>query len=251
VKTISLLNMKGGVGKTTTSLNLASGMAMKGKRVLLVDYDPQANTTSIFPAVTTMKSISEVMSGAASIKEVMQQVDENLWLVPSDLSLSNTEMAIRAQSTAPQQDRLQKALRQGKDQFDYAIIDCAPTINLLTVNAIIASNHVIVPIKPDKFAVQGFAVTHENIQEIKRNWELDLQYSILFTIINRNNEEKEVIRQLREIAGKNVLKTEIRAQPKPIAAASLNNTVVIKQNDKDVGVADDLRRLVDEVLGVL
>lgn len=251
MKTISLLNMKGGVGKTTTSLNLAAGLALKGKRVLLVDYDPQANTTSIFQDEPPETSINEIMTGVASIKDVMIKVDDNLWLVPSELALTNTEMEMRAQTTAPQHNRLEKALAQVKDQFDYCIIDCAPAISLLTVNAIIASNHIIVPIKPDKFAVKGFVVTNDNIQQIKKNWELDLSYSILFTIINRNNEEREVIRQLREMAGSNVFQTEIRSQPKPIAAASLSNSVVIRQTGKDVGVAEDMRKLVDEIMGVL
>lgn len=192
MKTISLLNMKGGVGKTTTSVNLATGLAMKGKRVLLVDFDPQGNTTSIYD-VEYEFNISDVLKGNCTSEEAIVQADQNLWLLPAELELSNTEMEIRLQQNTPQHNRLQKALEKVQNKFDYCIVDCPPIINLLTVNAIIASNLIIVPIKPDKFAISGFSVTMQNIEQIRENWELSLDYKILFTIVNRNNEEQAII----------------------------------------------------------
>jgi chromosome partitioning protein len=247
MKTVSLLNMKGGVGKTTMSVNLATGLAMSGQRTLLVDLDPQGNTTSLYD-VSTDATTSEIMKGECSIKDVIKEVEKNLSIVPSKLDLVNTEIEIRMQAHAPQHNRLQKALIQIKDDFDYCIVDCPPIINLLTVNAIIASDLIIIPIKPDKFAIQGFAVTTKNIQEIKENWDIKLDWKILFTIVNRNNEEREIISQLRKMVVNQAYKTEIRSQPKPIAGASARNKAVITDTDPKTGVAEDMRRLLDEIM---
>lgn len=246
--TISMLNMKGGVGKTTTSINLATGLAMKGQRTLLVDLDPQSNTTSIFTDGTPEATTSDVLKGNVQARDAVLPVDDSLWLMPSELALATTDTDLRIQTNAPQHNRLHKALLSVQDQFDYCIVDCPPIINLLTVNAIMASNLIVVPIKPDRFALDGFAVTMRNITQIRENWELDLDFKVLFTIVNRNNEERDIIMQLREAAPGKAFTTEIRCQPKPIAGASARREAVIKKTDPRIGVADDLRRLVDEVL---
>lgn len=246
---LALLNMKGGVGKTTMSINMATGFAMQGKRTLLIDLDPQSNTTSIYLDKEPDATISELLKGEKTAAETAVVVDDNLWLIPAKLDLANTEMDLRLQNNAPQHNRLQKAIVQMKDRFDFCVIDCPPIINLLTVNAIMASNLIVVPIKPDRFALQGFGVTVQNIMSIRENWELDLDYKILFTIVNRNNEEKEIISQLREMVKGRAFETEIRSQPKPIAGASARGKAVIMENDPRVGVAEDMRRLVDEIMG--
>jgi len=242
--------MKGGVGKTTISINLAEGLSMMGIPTLLVDLDPQSNTTSMYVKETPGETTSTLLKGETTIKETITLVGENLWLIPSELSLANTETEIKMQSNAPQHNRLQKALAQVKNMYSYCIVDCPPIINLLTVNAIMASDLIIVPIKPDRFALQGFGVTVQNISQIKENWELNLDYKVLFAIVNRNNEEKEITKQLRELVKGKAYETEIRCQPKPIAGASARSQAVIKETDKKIGVAEDLRRLVKEILGV-
>ena len=246
--TISLLNMKGGVGKTTISINLATGIAISGKQTLLVDLDPQSNTTSMFISDVPETNISALLKSEATAGETIIPVDTNLSVIPSDLRLANTETEIRMQSNLPQHNRLQKALLPVNTQYDYCVIDCPPIINLLTVNAIMASNLIIVPIKPDRFALKGFSVTMQNIVQIRENWELNLDYKILFTIVNRNNVEKEIISQLRNLDYVKAFDTEIRSQPRPIAYASANSIAIIKETDPKIGVAEDMRRFVVEVM---
>lgn len=251
MKTIAFLNMKGGVGKTTTSINVATGLTMKGFKVLLVDFDPQGNTTSMYMDEDPNVTIGDVLMGEASIKDAVLEVDDSLDLVPADLSLSMTEMQIRMQTNLPQNDRLKKALKKVDGEYDYCVIDCPPILNLLTVNTIMASDLIVIPIKPEKFAVQGFMYTTQNIDQIKEGWDLDVEYKILFTVVNRNNEERDVINQLREVVGDSVFDTQIRCQPKPIAEASATGEAVIKDMNPKIGVAEDFRNFVDEVLEVL
>lgn len=251
MKTLAFLNMKGGVGKTTTSINVATGLTMKGFKVLLVDFDPQGNTTSMYMDEDPNITISDVLMGNATIDDAVLEVDENLDLVPADLSLSMTEMQIRMQTNLPQNDRLKKALKKVNSKYDFCVIDCPPILNLLTVNTIMASDLIVIPIKPEKFAVQGFIYTTQNIDQIKEGWDLDVDYKILFTVVNRNNEERDIINQLRDMIGNKVFDTQIRCQPKPIAEASATGEAVIKDMNPKTGVAEDLRNFVDEVLEVL
>lgn len=248
MKTFAFLNMKGGVGKTTTSINVATGLAMKGYKVLLVDFDPQGNTTSMYMDEEPNITISDVLTAKSSIEDAVLEVDDNLDLVPASLELSMTEMDIRMQTNIPQHDRLKKALKKVADKYDFCIIDCPPILNLLTVNTIMTSDLIIIPIKPEKFAVQGYIYTNRNIEQIKEGWDLDVDYKILFTVVNRNNEERAIIEQLRELVGDSVFKTQIRCQPKPIAEASASGEAVIKDMNPKTGVAEDLRNFVDELL---
>lgn len=247
MRTISFLNMKGGVGKTTTSINVAAGLASKGYTVLLIDYDPQGNTTSMFENEIPNTTISTLMVDGGTADQAMIEVQDRLWLIPSELALANAEMDLRMQANAPQHNRLQRIIRPVSNRFDFCIIDCAPIINLLTVNAIMVSNEIIVPIKPDKFAIQGFNVTIKNLKQVCENFELDIDYKILFTIVNKNNEEKNLMSQVTKIVGpKRVFKTVIRNQPKPVISASSRNQMVI--NDNKAKVAEDLKELVQEIL---
>ena len=247
--TISLLNMKGGVGKTTTSVNLATGIAMQGHSTLLVDLDPQSNTTSMFLNEDPEIAAHNLLKGEVPTTDAILSVGEKLWLIPSELSLANTETELRVQTNAPQHNRLQKALSQVKDRFQYCIVDCPPILNLLTLNAIITSDLIIVPIKPDRFALRGYGVTMQNISQIREHWELSLDVKVLFTIVNRNNEERDIITHLRELDGVKAYSTVIRSQPKPIASASSRMYAVITDTSKGAVVAEDMRAFVAEVLG--
>ena len=248
--TISLLNMKGGVGKTTTSINIATGIANKGYKTLLIDLDPQSNATSIFLDEDTENTTSTLIKGESTIHNSIVKVKENLWLMPSELNLAITETEIRMQTTAPQHNRLQKALVQVADKFDYCIIDCPPSLGLLTVNAVIASSLIMIPIKPDRFAVQAFQETITHMTNLRENFELSVDFKIVFTIVNRNNSEKNYIEQFKSTVEGKIFNTQIRSQPRPIVDASSERRAVIEETDPRVGVAEDMRQLVNEILGV-
>jgi chromosome partitioning protein len=241
--------MKGGVGKTTSSINIATGLAMRGAPTLLVDLDPQSNTTSMYLDAMPTATIDTLMRDEAATEETIVPVDDNLWLIPSELKLAQTEIALRMQVSVPQHNQLKKALTQVSSKYAYCIVDCPPATNLLTVNAIIASQLIIVPIKPERYALQGFETTIEHIGQIRKNWELDLDFKVLFTIISRNNEERDIVSQVRNLVGDKTFDTEIRSQPKPITSASLKRKAVIKETAQNIGVAADLRSLVDEIMG--
>jgi len=242
--------MKGGVGKTTTSVNVAVGIANKGYRTLLIDLDPQSNASSIFLDEDTHNTASTVLKGESTILDSIVHVKENLYLVPSELDLASTETEIRMQTTAPQHNRLQKALLQAADEFDYCIIDCPPSLGLLTVNAIIASSLIIIPIKPDRFAIKAFQETITHMTNLRNNFELSVDFKILFTIVNRNNSEKDYIAQFKKTVEGRIFNTQVRSQPRPIIDASLERRAVIEASDPKIGVAEDMRQLVNEILEV-
>lgn len=254
MKTIGFLNIKGGVGKTTTSFNVAAGLAEKGRQVLLVDFDPQANTTSIFfrerPDLTITALIKSMISSSNDKKlnpmDVAVEVINNLWVIPSSLDLTMYDVELRLNPTIQQHDILSKILQSVYDNFDYCIIDCGPIMNLLTINVIIPSDLLVIPIKPDKFAVDGFGITINNILQIRESFKLNLDYKVLFTMVNRNNPEKKIIKELIELVGsRNIFKTQIRNQPKPIAEASSNKGLVIR--DKKAKVTEDILKLIEEI----
>lgn len=243
MKTISILNMKGGVGKTTTAINLVTGLGVMGYKVLLVDFDPQANSTDVLMKQTrAFNYIDEVLEGVDPLPA--QTMYENVDIMPSRLELALTERKILL-GTKAQHSRLYKALKPLCDAYDYMIIDCPPILNLLTVNALNTSNEVIIPIKIDKAAEKGFNITLRNLQEIAESYDLDLDYRVLFTMVNRNNTDKARIQAISEICKSKTMKTTIRYQAKPVTEAGYNQTAVITGKSK---VSDDYQELVNELI---
>lgn len=246
MRVLSFLNVKGGVGKTTTSLNVATGLAAEGKKVLLIDYDPQANSTSVLLSENTTKyTIDELIFEPQLTKKAIITVDKNLDLIASRLHLAYAEAKLANATTLPQQYRLIKIIKELDNNYDFIIIDCPPIINLLTINAILASNSIIIPIKPDKFAVAGFNITIDNIVQIQQNFNVAPSYKVLFTMINRNNMDRDIIEQLCKVV--DVYDTKIRYQAKPITRASLFGTTVIISDEKS-NVAKDYKSLISEIL---
>lgn len=166
--TVSIANQKGGEGKTTTSLNLAIGLARRGKRTLLVDMDPQANSTGIFTNPdTTNKNLYHIFNNKAKMKDiVIPTYNDSLYLAPSSMSLAEMESMSNNAVDAPY--ILRDSLQTMDADFDYCVIDCPPSLSIFTINSLVASNFVIIPLQAEKFSVDGIVGLQQTISSIKK-----------------------------------------------------------------------------------
>ena len=170
---IPIANQKGGEGKTTTALNLAFGLAKRGHSTLLVDLDPQANTTGIFVNPDKVdRSMYDVFQGQASVKDILIDTsEENLKLAPSKITLAEVE-PLSLNVDAPYLVRDALAVLS---EFEYVIIDCPPSLSLFTINALVAATHVVVPAQAEKFSIDGMSGLQNTIDSIKRRINPDLR----------------------------------------------------------------------------
>ncbi|MDH5718564.1 MAG: AAA family ATPase [Spirochaetia bacterium] len=171
---ISIANQKGGEGKTTTSLNLAHGTALEGYQTLLIDMDPQANSSGIFIQSDSLEtSIADVFLQKKKLSDVIIATKyENLSLAPSKINLAEVELA-PLNVEAPYV--LRDSLVSVQNKFDFIVIDCPPSLSIFTVNALVASNYVIVPLQAEKFSIDGIQGLQNTIESIKRRINPELQ----------------------------------------------------------------------------
>ena len=177
MRTIAVMNQKGGVGKTTTSVNLSAALAAQGRRVCVIDLDPQGHT-SLHLGVEVLGStptVYQVFSGTNTLVQARQMVASNLWVVPANIDLAATEMEL---VDHPHREViLRNALQQlcEEDPYDYVIIDCPPSLGVLTLNALTAVKEVIIPLQPHFFALQGLSKLLETTALISRRLNRDLK----------------------------------------------------------------------------
>lgn len=288
MKVFNVLEEKGGTSKSTTVQNLAYGLSEKGYRVLVIDLDPQANTTGILLRVANgldEKTIASVLAECGNIDDPMQAGKslesfvrkriydfdsgdvlmhpkdiekailkteyENLHIIPASARLSTTDIDLKI-SGQKVDTRLAMALDRIRNLYDYVIIDNSPFINSLGINAIHACSNegdlVILPVKPDQGGLEGYLSTFgQLITALEYDENLEFDFKILPTMVNRNKSDRNVIRLLRGLFKERVLKTEIRYQAKPVSQSSLEKDILINSRYKKSGVAEDYRTLVDEI----
>ena len=193
-KIISVINQKGGVGKTTSVINLASGLAMKNKKILVVDLDPQGNATTGFGLSNSKNSnqtIYNVLNGDRNISEVIKQSSfENIDLVSSNVDLSGLEVETAGDNRRPfkLKDELAALNHNSEHSYDYVIIDCPPSLSLLTIMALVASDELIVPLQTEFFALEGLTQLMKTIERIKFKLNPTLGIiGILLTMYDRRN----------------------------------------------------------------
>ena len=193
-KIISVINQKGGVGKTTTVINLASGLTMKGKKILVIDLDPQGNATTglgLSNATSSDQTIYNVLNGNKKISDVIQSTSfENLNLISSNVDLSGLEVETAGDTRRAfkLKDELMLILNNSEAFYDYIIIDCPPSLSLLTIMALVASDALVVPLQTEFFALEGLTQLMKTIERIKSNLNptLDIR-GILLTMYDKRN----------------------------------------------------------------
>lgn len=208
---LSVANQKGGVGKTTTAVNLATALAAIGKKVMLVDLDSQGNASTGLgiKRAGIRKSTYDVIFDDASVAETVQATKvPGLFVLPSSIHLSGAE--IELVTTENREFRLQKALRVPLP-YDYVIIDCPPSLSLLTLNALVASDAIVVPLQCEFFALEGLSHLVKTIERVKKSFNprLDIHGIVLTMFDKRNNLSDQVAADVRDYFGDKVYKTVI------------------------------------------
>jgi chromosome partitioning protein len=261
MRTIAILNQKGGVGKTTTAVNLSSALAASGRRVALVDLDPQAHATlhlGVEPGRDD-RSVYDVLTADTSLAEVRRKIEENLWLVGSHIDLAAAEMELAG--VVGREVILRDKLAEETAAHDYLIIDCPPSLGILTINALAAVDEVILPLQPHFLALHGLGKLLETIELVKRrlNPRLRLGGVVLCMFEAATRLAAEVSRDVELFLGQSrggrtpwadahVFETRIRRNIRLAEAPSFGQSIFGYAPDSHG--AEDYRRLAAEVLGM-
>src|SRR5947209_2393518 len=218
MKTIAIVNQKGGCGKTLTAINLSAFLARSSRRVLLIDMDPQGHATLgvVKDPVQLEKTVYEVLAGEGgltALREVVIKVRDNFDIAPSDVLLSALPEKLR--DMPEKENRLSAALEEIRQDYDYVIVDCPPNVGLLTFNALIACSEAIIPVEPSFFSLHGIVRLMETLDLLARKSRHDIRARALITLYSKRSEfGKTMAEQIREHLGNSCFNTFIRLSAK-------------------------------------
>jgi chromosome partitioning protein len=243
-KVISLLNHKGGVGKTTSVINIGAAMVELGKKVMLIDLDPQANLTLSLGVGRSPNTIYEALRGESELMPVT--VRENLDVVIATLDLSGAEMELI--NEAGREFIMRELLLPVREEYDFIIIDCPPSLGLLTLNALTSSDYVLIPLQTEFLAMQGLAKIKQVIQKVKLRLNKNLQIGgVLATMFDgRKVLNRDVVNTIEKYFGDLVFNTKIR-DTVALAEAPAQRKDIFSYNKKSAG-AEDYLNLSKEIL---
>jgi chromosome partitioning protein len=229
-KIIAITNQKGGVGKTTTAINLSSCLAAAEHKTCLIDMDPQANSTSGLGVDKNKieSSVYDILLGARPIREVIRATDlQYLTLVPSSISLVGAEVELV--SMIARETRLKSALSEIKDEYEYIIIDCPPSLGLLTINSLTAADSIIVPIQCEYYALEGLGQLMNTVKLVQDNLNPTLQIEgVLLTMFDgRLNLSRQVSEEVRKHFNKKVYDTVISRNVRLSEAPSFGKPIIL------------------------
>ena len=248
-RVIAVANQKGGVGKSTTAINLSACLAEKGQKVLAIDMDPQGNMSSGLglDKNSVEKTIYDLIIGESEVEEVLQKnALENLDILPANVDLSAAEIELIG--IDEKEYIVKKAIEKIKDAYDYVIIDCPPSLSMLTINAMTTADSVLVPIQCEYYALEGLSQLIHTVELVKERLNPVLEIEgVVFTMYDaRTNLSLQVVENVKDNLQQNIYKTIIPRNIRLAEAPSYG--MPINQYDAKSAGADSYRRLADEVM---
>ncbi len=228
MKVLAITNQKGGVGKTTTAVNLTASLAAEGQRVLLIDMDPQGNATTgagIFKR-EALPTVYQLLIGAASLTEVCIQTEFGFDILPANRELAGAEVELV--DLENREYRLKETLKAGKDRYDFVLIDCPPALNMLTVNGLVASDSVLIPMQCEYYALEGLSDLVETLRKVRAHLNPHLEIEgLLRTMFNAQSTlTQQVSGELESHFGSKVYQTIIPRNVRLAEAPSYGKPVI-------------------------